>query len=448
MTPYDEIGEFEADNECRLWIRAMLDLKEEIVAFVASRCPGRSEGEFDEYRYGSFNMCVSIKFNDGGPRVIIRFPKPGHTLTSRREEKVKNEARVLEYLRDKTSLPVPRVISWGTAEESPQKMGPFIIMDRIEGRSLTTLLRRPLNEGEEDVVIMRDDIDVEKLDYVYEQLAGYLLELSQVDFDAIGAITKDPDTNEWSVTEKPYTYNMNEMAVTVRKFPVDTFPTSPFRTTKEFLEYQAEENLINLRVQRNLGAGPGDGKRRYIARHRLQQLIPKFCKDNDGPFKLFCDDLQPGNIIADPETYKIQGIIDWEFTHAMPAQLSYDPPPWLILKGPSFWLESYDMKEFVTRYEPKLKQFLAAMERVEDAKSPPVEPRLSARMRESWENGQFWFDFGVIKSLDADEVYWGALHNEGDDVLDEEQQKELERFLEQKAKDVAEYDKECKELGL
>ncbi|KAF2845583.1 phosphotransferase enzyme family protein-like protein [Plenodomus tracheiphilus IPT5] len=443
MTAYDEIAEAEADGECKAWLIKVLGAKEEIVAFVSSRRPGCPEGEFDEYLRGSFNFCISVKFNDGGPKSIIRFPKPGHTLTARREEKVKNEVRVLEYLREKTSLPVPRVTSWGITEESPKMLGPFIIMDRVEGTSLTTLLKQPIK----DEVLMRDDIDASKLDYVYEQLAEFVVELSRLDFSAIGAIAKNPDTDQWSASERPFTYNMNEMAVTVSQYPVNTFPASPFKTTKAFLDYQSDENLTHLRVQRNLASNAEDAKRRYIARHRFRELIPKFCKDNNGPFKLFCDDLQPSNMLADPETYKVHAILDWEFTHAMPAQFSCDPPWWLILKGPDMWLENYSMKEFVDHYEPKLKQFLAALERIE-ARSQSDEPRLSPRMRESWASGQFWFDYGIRKSLDVDDIYWGAFHQEGDDVLNKGQTKELEEFVERKMKDVKEYDKECKERGL
>lgn len=50
--------------------------------------------------------------------------------------------------------------------------------------------------------------------------------------------------------------------------------------------------------------------------------------------------------------------------------------------------------------------------------------------------------------MDADEVYWEALHKEGDDVLDEEQQKELDELVENKMKDLKAYDKDCKERGL
>jgi aminoglycoside phosphotransferase (APT) family kinase protein len=393
---------------------------------------------------GSFNFGVCVRFNDGGPRAIIRFPKPGYTFTARLEEKVKNEVKVLEYLRENTTLPVPCVTSWGLTDESPRNLGPFIIIDLIEGISLTTLLKKHV-QFEKDDVYLRDDVDA-KLDYVYEQLAEFLIELSRLDFNAIGAIVKT-DTNEWLASERPFTYNMNEMAVMVSNWPMDTFPTAPFRTTRDYLEYESSENLTHLRTQRNLANNAEDAKRRYIARHRFRELIPTYCIDNDGPFKLFCDDLQPSNMLADPETLKITAVLDWEFTHAMPAQFSYDPPWWLLLKGPSFFLENHSMQEFLTRYEPRLEQFLRALKRVE-ARSPPVEPTLSTRMRESWESRRFWFDFGIRKSLDVDDVYWGAFHREGDDVLDEVQQKDMEEFIEMKMKEVRVYDRECKERGL
>ncbi|KAL6712649.1 hypothetical protein ACN47E_000526 [Coniothyrium glycines] len=445
MTAYDEIAEVEADDECRAWLRKAISAKEEIVAFVSSRRPGCPEGRFDGSLKGSFNFCISVRFNEG-PKAVIRFPKPGHTLTARREEKVKNEVQVLEYLRENTNLPVPYVTSWGLTDESPGNLGPFIIMNYIDGTSLTTLLRQPI-QSEEDDIILRDDIDDDKLFYVYEQLGEFMIELSRLDFDAIGAIAKDPVTNKWLATERPFTYNMNELAVSVSNYPVDTFPAAPFRTTREYLEYQSDENLTHLRVQRNLASGPHDARRRYVARQQFRQLIPKYCIGNNGPFKLFCDDLQPSNMLADPETLKVNGILDWEFTHAMPAQFSYDPPWWLILKGPDMWLERYSMGEFLARYEPRLEQFLRALERVE-ARSPPREPTLSIQMRESWKSGRFWFDYGIRKSLDVDGIYWGTLHREGDDVLDEEQQRYMDELVEMKIKDLKAYDMDCKERGL
>jgi hypothetical protein len=108
------------------------------------------------------------------------------------------------------------------------------------------------------------------------------------------------------------------------------------------------------------------------------------------------------------------------------------------------WLENYSMEEFLARYEPRLERFLRALERVE-ARSPPSELRLSTEMRESWRSGRFRFDYGIRKSMDVDEIYWGSLHREGDEVLNEVQQKDLDGFIEKKMDDLRAYDKECKE---
>jgi hypothetical protein len=41
-------------------------------------------------------------------------------------------------------------------------------------------------------------------------------------------------------------------------------------------------------------------------------------------------------------------------------------------------------------------------------------------------------------------VYWAALHEEGDDVLDDEMRKEMEKFVNMKMEQLRAYDAECK----
>jgi hypothetical protein len=48
----------------------------------------------------------------------------------------------------------------------------------------------------------------------------------------------------------------------------------------------------------------------------------------------------------------------------------------------------------------------------------------------------------------VDDIYWGALHREGDDVLDEKQWRKMEEVIETKMQDLEAYDQECKERGL
>lgn len=112
MTVFDELAETDGDEEFKAWVSDVYDAKQKIIDFVSSRREGHPVGEFDGYLKGSFNLSLVIRFDDGGPKAVIRFPKPGITATNLRDEKVKNEVQVLEFLREKTTIPVPRVVSW------------------------------------------------------------------------------------------------------------------------------------------------------------------------------------------------------------------------------------------------------------------------------------------------------------------------------------------------
>lgn len=447
MTVFDELAETDGDDEWKAWLEKVFDSRDEIVTFVAGRREGGKAGEFVRYLKGSFNLSICISFNDGGPNVIIRFPKPGHTATALRDEKVANEVQFMKYLSQNTTIPLPRVVSWGLTEESPQQLGPFIIMDYIDGTRLSTILKQPTENDQEDVVL-NPDIDNTSLEIVYDQIAGYMIQLSELDFSSIGAISEDPVSNTWSVTRRPLTYNMNELA-TVSGYPINEFPTEKFASVNKYFQNLANEHLIHFRTQRNLTDDLEDAQKRFIAHHRFKQLIPQYCIEDAGPFKPFCDDLQPSNMLADPETLQITAVLDFEYTNAMPAQFAYDPPWWLLLLGPDMWLERRTMEEFLARYEPRMEQFLRTLERLE-AKSgsremQPRGPHLSTRMRDSWTTRRFWFDYGIRKSFDVDAVYWAALHDgsAGIDSLDDEARAEMESMKQMKMEQLKAYKEEC-----
>jgi hypothetical protein len=152
-------------------------------------------------------------------------------------------------------------------------------------------------------------------------------------------------------------------------------------------------------------------------------------------------------MLIDPETLQITAIPDLEFTNAMPAEFTYDPW-WLLLTGLDSWLESGAIDEFVSLYEPRMEQFLRALERMECERVVEGEQQaggraLSTRMRDSWKTGRFWFDYAARKSFDVDMAYWNALHDgEGDGgaVLDDE---EMECFTRMKMEQLEAYKEEC-----
>ena len=127
-------------------------LRDEIVTFTAGRREEGKTRELIRYLKGSFNLSICIRFSDGGPNAIIRFPKPGHTGIALIDEKVTNEVQFKKYLRKNTTIPLPRMISWGLTEESPQQLEPFIVMDYADVTWLSTILKQPTEDDQEDVL--------------------------------------------------------------------------------------------------------------------------------------------------------------------------------------------------------------------------------------------------------------------------------------------------------
>lgn len=206
-------------------------------------------------------------------------------------------------------------------------------------------------------------------------------------YSRIGAISEAQDSpTGWSVTKRPLTYNMNELA-SVTTYPSDQFPTTPFDYASDYFQSLANQHLTHLRTQRNIADSIEIARSRFIARSQFTQLISEYCVNN-AAFILFCDDMRPANMLVDPETLQITALIDFEFTNAMPAQFTHDPPWWLLLSGPEFWLDRGLTDEFIACYEPRMEQFLLALERVEESlrlqgqySGPALQPGCASRGR-------------------------------------------------------------------
>jgi hypothetical protein len=286
MTLFDELAEKLGDDQWDEWKKKVFDAREEIAAFVASRRPGRGAEVLDWFQ-GSFNFCLQVMYNDGTPDVMIRFPGPGHTIF--RDEKIRNEVQVVQFLRENTSIPVPRLFSWGLTEDSPQQLGPFMISKFVEGIHLSDVLKDPADPKR---LYLNPEIDRETLNNVYGQIADIMLQLYSFDFDSIGAISKEASSGSWSVTGRPLTYTMNELATTAF-FPVDKFPSTIYASTSGYFRYLIDEHKTHLWTQRNLCGSPSEARDRYISRLLYAKLLERNCVDDGGPFKLFCDDLRP-----------------------------------------------------------------------------------------------------------------------------------------------------------
>ena len=191
MTSYDDIAEKNNDEERLAFIKKLIAAIDEIGDFVGRRLWGEA-GTYGGFLKGSFNIGVIVNHGNRGS-AVIRFPTPGRTYEPWRAEKVRNEVMVIEYLREHTTIPLPNIRFWGLGEESPGGLGPFIVMDFVNGTDLDELLKQPTEDNHQDI-ILDPDIDEAKLDIIYDQVADYMLQLSRLTFPRIGAVSKD---SEW-----------------------------------------------------------------------------------------------------------------------------------------------------------------------------------------------------------------------------------------------------------
>ncbi|KAK2036330.1 hypothetical protein LZ31DRAFT_589424 [Colletotrichum somersetense] len=397
-TCFDTLQDTDIDNQERTWIRKVLDAKIDLARFAAQR---RGKGRAIE---------------------VVGYLKGAFIWASESEEKVVNEVRAIEFIRQNTMIPFPFVHAWGLTHERTD----------LEPASL--------------------------LDKFYRQVAGYMLQLSRLKFKRIGAISKQPgvfaeEKDAWSSSSRPLTYNMNGL-VTPAGYLTDSFPTTSFARGSDFFKNVAHEHLVNLRTQRNIAFAPDIARARYIARHRYLQLRGSYCsaEDDTGPFVPFRDDFRPANMFVDPDTMQITAMFDWEFTNAMPAQFSYDQPWWLLLTDPGSWVDRNAVQEFRELYEPRMEQFLRILEAVEAEEARDVRGDgdvgdrrpLSARRRSSWVEGRLWFKLASGKSSDVDTIYWKVLHDGGDaiELLDPEVRAGIDAAVEEKMAQLRDYRKE------
>lgn len=368
--------------------------------------------ELCDPKAGAFNVSFRMKFEDGGS-AIIRFPKPGATMFP--EEKVRNEVDMMRYIHQHTTIPVPFVLHWGTKEENPLGLGPFIIMEYIDHvMDLSDVLNTP-GFAIKDRPILDPNIDHTKLELLYGQFADILLQLSILRLPRIGSLVQIDDFT-WEVAQRPLSYSANEL-VRLGTLPRSKLPRAnkTFQSASSYFNTLADLHLEHLIHQQNDAVDSADDcRRKYIARVLFRKLARegRFTASSTdfGPFSIWCDDLRPSNVLIN-EQLQIVGVVDWEFTYAAPVQFSNAPPWWLLLEQPEYWPKG--LESWTKVYESRLQTFLKVLRGHEEVAIDrgilKDEQRLSRSMEQSWESGDFWVTYAARKNFAFDAVFWKSL---------------------------------------
>ena len=315
-------------------------------------------------------------------------------------------------------IPVPHVLGYGMAEGSPGGLGPYIIMEYIQNdHDFVDAIIKP-GIPYEDRPVIDPAVSLGRLESVYAQMADILLQIARQSFPEIGSISRADPNDEFDdkfvVSRGPWTLNMNEL-VQVGNYPPDLLPQAAFKSASSYYESLACQHLIHLSTQRNdIIQSPEDCCAKYIARCLFRKLAREGRLTNpdtdNGPFKLYCDDLRPANVLAN-KNFELVGVIDFEYCYTAPSEFVFSPPDWLILEKPEYWEEGLD--DWIRNYELRLETFLHVLQqREQDAVSRGIlteNQTVSDRMRKSWETGDFWVSYAARKSWAFDMIYWSKI---------------------------------------
>lgn len=151
---------------------------------------------------------------------MVRFPRVGMVCDDYADEKVAMEVTALSLIRNRTTIPVPRVQAWGLAASNPLGLGPFIMMDFINGVSFSDLLKD--HNAERPSRVMKEDISDNDIETIYRQLANFLLQLFELDFDRIGSLPSPQAETQNPTPPRPLTFKAHSI---LQNGGVDTFGT-------------------------------------------------------------------------------------------------------------------------------------------------------------------------------------------------------------------------------
>ncbi|KAL3419901.1 phosphotransferase [Phlyctema vagabunda] len=398
------------------------------VELLAAQLFGKPATLISPLFIGGFNILYRVRVDGVSPDVIVRLPCP--SLVQFPDEKIVQEAGTAVCILKSTEIPLPRVLFYG--RES--MVGPFVILQFIENNgSMSARLNTP-NDDPSIPHVLNPDVTEDTLDILWGQVARYYLQLSRMTFPRIGSVAAT-EKNSYSVVGRPITHNMTDM-VRLANIPRIVLPSEgqTYATADGWYIALAEMHISQLIFQHNDSVSSEDDCRnKYVARQIFRRLAKQgrlstfgFADDKwsaqsskinsstlspapsgSDSFRLWSDDLRAGNILLD-KSDNIASIIDWEFAYAGPTQFILDPPWWLLLELAETWPSG--IESWRETYELRLKTWLSAVERAESTTEiGPLPVPLSTYMRQSWETGRFWLNYGARKSWAFDAIYWRYL---------------------------------------
>ncbi len=319
-----------------------------IRAVLKRELPQFADAEIDFFAKGTYNRLYSLTNPAWDKSYIFRVSLPIDPFF-----KTESEMATMEYVRRHTTLPVPRVVAFSSSDDN--ELGyEWVVMEMMPGQPLRKLWPT-----------MPDDARVA----FFAELAHHTKQLVALRFSKLGnlyfsdvadhVLPPQPPSSPTKPPHNPHLagtvnrdLNPNDPFILGRIVSPEFFfdkriyypvARGPFSTTRELIDAR-----LSLLHQRLNDLSPAEATPWYSAndrelhRHKplvdailthFASLIPALFPAANGPEDvgiLWHDDLSEHNLLLDPATYKLTGVVDWEAVSVMPAfEIQDARPAWL-----------------------------------------------------------------------------------------------------------------------
>ena len=271
---------------------------------------------------GAFNKLYAIAVSDGGdsigpPQYIFRATTPVEPFY-----KTASEVATLSYIWEHTSIPVPQVIASSSTAEN--ELGcEWILMEKVPGVALADVW---------------SDMDLATKSRVTAVTAEFLKQLRDIQspFTAIGSLyfREDVDISNPAVRVVPTEDEKYVLGPIVTPFmfaggrklriPRDL---GPYPDDAEYISALATAELEDMKLLQSPDAHLGSDFDEKLAKvagdimgalKNLEPISAATFPSHPCQFTLRHHDLSLANILVDPTTYEVKGIVDWECVGTRP----------------------------------------------------------------------------------------------------------------------------------
>ena len=243
---------------------------------------------------GAFNIVYVVSFSDG-VKWTIRLPARGNVFSPTRARALHLDIIAHRFISHKTSIPIPRIHHWSLDADNVLSR-PFVIMDFIPGVNLSSVWND------------RNWITDVKRERIFEQIAGWMVELAAFEFDRIGCLDVEPASGSYHIVPFPNVLDIIKEIPGYETYDDATpaIPAGPFDTSTAFLSF-----LLSSRRRKS-------DNPTLASLHLFLSTLPDHTLDGP-PFVFSHPDFDSQNVLVDDDGV-ITGIIDWDGVYIGPRQ--------------------------------------------------------------------------------------------------------------------------------